>query len=100
MARPGQSVGTSILRRAITIRSSCKVRTACGLWFRARASGRGRTPASQQLQLFPAVPCGRSAKRDRKSTRLNSSHRYISYAGFCLEKKINKEIHVQLEHAK
>src|SRR2546429_5282074 len=25
--------------------------------------------------------------RDRKSTRLNSSHGYISYAGFCLKKK-------------
>src|SRR5207248_5678398 len=25
--------------------------------------------------------------RDRKSTRLNSSHRTISYAGFCLNKK-------------
>src|SRR2546429_862580 len=24
---------------------------------------------------------------DRKSTRLNSSHGYISYAGFCLQKK-------------
>src|SRR2546429_5919314 len=29
---------------------------------------------------------------DRKSTRLNSSHGYISYAVFCLKKKkINKE---------
>src|SRR5437879_6816568 len=27
------------------------------------------------------------AKRDRKSTRLNSSHRCISYAVFCLTKK-------------
>src|SRR5437867_6487768 len=27
--------------------------------------------------------------RDRKSTRLNSSHRTISYAVFCLKKKIN-----------
>src|SRR5687768_17991285 len=26
---------------------------------------------------------------DRKSTRLNSSHGYISYAVFCLKKKIN-----------
>src|SRR5437879_10576379 len=26
-------------------------------------------------------------KRDRKSTRLNSSHRCISYAVFCLKKK-------------
>src|SRR2546422_5591118 len=28
-----------------------------------------------------------SRARDRKSTRLNSSHGYISYAVFCLEKK-------------
>src|SRR5437879_12051715 len=27
-------------------------------------------------------------KRDRKSTRLNSSHRCISYAVFCLKKKM------------
>src|SRR2546429_6155434 len=30
--------------------------------------------------------------RDRKSTRLNSSHGYISYAVFCLKKK-KKESH-------
>src|SRR5256884_4518723 len=29
----------------------------------------------------------RQAKKDRKSTRLNSSHGYISYAVFCLKKK-------------
>src|SRR2546422_10810148 len=29
------------------------------------------------------------ARRDRKSTRLNSSHGYISYAVFCLKKKKN-----------
>src|SRR2546422_6605265 len=28
-----------------------------------------------------------SSSRDRKSTRLNSSHGYISYAVFCLKKK-------------
>src|SRR2546429_5715128 len=33
----------------------------------------------------PAVP--RDVARDRKSTRLNSSHGYISYAVFCLKKK-------------
>src|SRR3712207_8430110 len=32
---------------------------------------------------------GRSALRDRKSTRLNSSHANISYAVFCLKKKNN-----------
>src|SRR2546422_8066041 len=28
-----------------------------------------------------------ASRRDRKSTRLNSSHGYISYAVFCLKKK-------------
>src|SRR5688572_32109091 len=31
----------------------------------------------------------RQRGRDRKSTRLNSSHSQISYAVFCLKKKIN-----------
>src|SRR5437773_3185463 len=31
--------------------------------------------------------CERTARRDRKSTRLNSSHITISYAVFCLKKK-------------
>src|SRR5258707_9283399 len=34
--------------------------------------------------------------RDRKSTRLNSSHANISYAVFCLKKKKNHVIAVQL----
>src|SRR2546422_6207096 len=29
---------------------------------------------------------------DRKSTRLNSSHGYISYAVFCLKKKKNRKV--------
>src|SRR3712207_8467415 len=39
----------------------------------------------------PGVPVTRKRPRalmvDRKSTRLNSSHANISYAGFCLKKK-------------
>src|SRR5258708_10500672 len=31
------------------------------------------------------------AARDRKSTRLNSSHQIISYAVFCLKKKKSKQ---------
>src|SRR5438876_11986705 len=31
--------------------------------------------------------CGAERRRDRKSTRLNSSHPSISYAVFCLKKK-------------
>src|SRR2546429_2042345 len=33
------------------------------------------------------LPVARRRARDRKSTRLNSSHGYISYAVFCLKKK-------------
>src|SRR5437762_10552683 len=36
----------------------------------------------QKFDLLPA-----QAEKDRKSTRLNSSHRCISYAVFCLKKK-------------
>src|SRR3989449_1947739 len=34
-------------------------------------------------------------RRDRKSTRLNSSHGYISYAVFCLKKKKNRSTHTE-----
>src|SRR5437879_8469093 len=34
---------------------------------------------------------GAKTRRDRKSTRLNSSHRCISYAVFCLKKKKKKK---------
>src|SRR2546426_8995493 len=33
-------------------------------------------------------------RRDRKSTRLNSSHLVISYAVFCLKKKKNTNVNV------
>src|SRR5256885_12256587 len=40
--------------------------------------------ATQQLR---ATMHGKAMKKDRKSTRLNSSHLVISYAVFCLKKK-------------
>src|SRR5690349_21937859 len=36
--------------------------------------------------------------RDRKSTRLNSSHVEISYAVFCLKKKKTHSVHPPAEH--
>src|SRR5690606_41274187 len=38
-------------------------------------------------------------ERDRKSTRLNSSHVKISYAVFCLKKKISRYV-IQQDHMK
>src|SRR4051812_49699587 len=40
---------------------------------------------------------GKPHDRDRKSTRLNSSHMSISYAVFCLKKK-KKEVRTELQH--
>src|SRR5258708_19019340 len=37
--------------------------------------------------------------RDRKSTRLNSSHQIISYAVFCLKKKKNGKQHTRTSTA-
>src|SRR2546429_5954787 len=45
-----------------------------------------RTPATHTFSEEGAAWFGR-AEGDRKSTRLNSSHGYISYAVFCLKKK-------------
>src|SRR3712207_8540047 len=37
-------------------------------------------------QFLQSVGCAEASYRDRKSTRLNSSHANISYAVFCLKK--------------
>src|SRR2546422_1075316 len=42
------------------------------------------------LEVPGATPKNPALPGDRKSTRLNSSHGYISYAVFCLKKKKNK----------
>src|SRR5256885_4019925 len=58
----------------------CKERSAC--------SG-PRVRAIRERSTLSQAACSslRWAKRDRKSTRLNSSHLVISYAVFCLKKK-------------
>src|SRR5438034_3862875 len=59
-----------------------------------RLAGQLAKPAARRrgrahfLHEIPSVQ--RAAPRDRKSTRLNSSHTVISYAVFCLKKKKKK----------
>src|SRR2546422_6883044 len=57
---------------------TCKTRRYAG----STSSGNTTT----HTRARPTVP-QRAPSRDRKSTRLNSSHGYISYAVFCLKKK-------------
>src|SRR2546422_6262081 len=60
---------------------------------RLREDGAGIREAAERVardhrQAAPLGQRGRGGeRRDRKSTRLNSSHGYISYAVFCLKKK-------------
>src|SRR2546430_11824929 len=65
---------------------------------RHRGRRRAGSPAQQPIHrasdiLFPCLPDNAShqfaplIEKDRKSTRLNSSHSQISYAVFCLKKK-------------
>ena len=61
---------------------------------------RRRLRALAKESLFEAAPMAWlmaslgafPVRRDRKSTRLNSSHALISYAVFCLKKKIKQPI--------
>src|SRR2546430_12481332 len=60
------------LGRSYRVRARSGIRAGCGLRLHAR-----RVDCALQFQVG----------RDRKSTRLNSSHSQISYAVFCLKKK-------------
>src|SRR2546422_4245676 len=46
--------------------------------------------SASALRYQGSLSNGIPSHEDRKSTRLNSSHGYISYAVFCLKKKKNK----------
>src|SRR5436189_813535 len=55
-----------------------------------RLRNSGEKPIKALMLLFDFMAPGRqvvTTQKDRKSTRLNSSHRCISYAVFCLKKK-------------
>src|SRR5687768_18014654 len=64
---------------------------ALPIWsWRSGACGCFPPPAAPRRRR-PASTTGLRRCRDRKSTRLNSSHGYISYAVFCLKKKKKKK---------
>src|SRR2546429_7110843 len=52
----------------------------------------GGRPNNRQVVPYLMV------REDRKSTRLNSSHGYISYAVFCLKKKKQTSNHITNAH--
>src|SRR3712207_7800716 len=62
-------------------------------WSGGEARGPGRRPHHANRRRRNV-----HLRRDRKSTRLNSSHANISYAVFCLKKKNKREKSVRLRH--
>src|SRR2546430_6727263 len=59
--------------------------------FRSRVLPPAREIASRARGNDGRLLPSRLGRRDRKSTRLNSSHSQISYAVFCLKKKKKKK---------
>src|SRR2546430_3443987 len=62
-----------------------------------RSQGRAREAGEARARRLGDAPAARvegetaaASPRDRKSTRLNSSHSQISYAVFCLKKKTTR----------
>src|SRR2546422_7194444 len=54
------------------------------------AGVRGLLLRMHQMEVVAGIPFVQR-REDRKSTRLNSSHGYISYAVFCLKKKKDRQ---------
>src|SRR3712207_8159748 len=60
-----------------------------GGWFAVTAEARARAVENGEHEVAARLTDEAIRRRDRKSTRLNSSHANISYAVFCLKKKTN-----------
>src|SRR2546422_4761275 len=58
---------------------------------RTRTGTRERNQSAPRSRVLGGISHWLRIRRDRKSTRLNSSHGYISYAVFCLKKKKRKD---------
>src|SRR5262245_66593430 len=62
---------------------------------RCAAPSQSAAEASPGRSRSPCATYPETLQRDRKSTRLNSSHLGISYAVFCLKKKKKKTKHIK-----
>src|SRR2546422_3507074 len=79
-------------RHAVPLRLEQQFLRALGGLHDGLDQGHAELPLLELEDAVDRAPCGRRDRvleqgRDRKSTRLNSSHGYISYAVFCLKKK-------------
>src|SRR5687768_18328438 len=89
-----QSADIEIVRQLVN--ANCHLRRHLRAWSRSRMSmrifssfvGAGASSSCRRMQLMAlTIKKITMPMIDRKSTRLNSSHVYTSYAVFCLKKK-------------
>src|SRR5688572_31832849 len=80
---------TTLFRSAVASRLDTSV--LAELNARAEAGADPERLAEEFLAEPPPPDGAAPAAKDRKSTRLNSSHSQISYAVFCLKKKKKKK---------
>src|SRR5438105_9670432 len=80
--------GSTLFPYTTLFRSMLAAALAFAAAGKAAAEERGKTAV---LEYRSGVE---RAKEDRKSTRLNSSHEWISYAVFCLKKKKRKRFNI------
>src|SRR5690348_15420854 len=84
----GVHIGTAEVERGVAMSSDAgSVGRARALTFVISGVEHERDAAAAQHGPMEVVALGALDDRDRKSTRLNSSHPSISYAVFCLKKK-------------
>src|SRR2546422_6491242 len=89
------SITSSIVLRISSVGSPCRYRASVNTGsVRWRRKSHEATCAHQLECTLPGLVAPNEGNQfnvklntDRKSTRLNSSHGYISYAVFCLKKK-------------
>src|SRR2546422_4525033 len=95
---PRMTVGSTTLRSIIPLPIVFAIavpNTNAATKFQNAAQKTAAKGVSTRVETTVAIELAASWKPliDRKSTRLNSSHGYISYAVFCLKKKNKNKTH-------
>src|SRR5207247_4938030 len=88
-------IACSVAVASMVLTHSASIATPGHAGFQASQAAEGASQSPQKTFTTPkeaadALIQAAASFKDRKSTRLNSSHEWISYAVFCLKKKKRK----------
>src|SRR5690606_9047921 len=86
---------TEVASEVLALAQSILDRYHTGIQISTVAIQNVQPPEQVQAAFDDAVKAGQDRERDRKSTRLNSSHVKISYAVFCLKTKKQLDLSTQ-----